>query len=424
MFIDEVIIKVKAGDGGDGIVAWRREYMVDRGGPFGGNGGNGGSIIFRVDSGESTLLPFRYMKHLSAKNGERGGTKTQHGKSADDLIVKVPAGTVVYDLKTGAVIADLTEPGQESVIARGGKGGRGNAAFASPKNPAPEISEPGQRGEEREIKLVLKVLADVGLVGFPSVGKSTLISVVSAAKPKIAEYHFTTLHPNLGVVSVPDGRSFVMADLPGIIEGAHLGAGLGLQFLKHIERTRVILHVIDMAGSEGRNPLEDYEIINRELVNYKFNLSKRPQIVVANKMDLPGAEEYLAQFKATYPDVTVVPISAYARKNIDELLYKTADVLEHAEFMPLDEEEIIVQPPTKPEPEQKFTITLGEDNIFEVSGEIIDYYFDQTNFNQYDSVMRFSRRLRQLGVDQSLRERGVKHGDTVRIKNFEFEFFD
>lgn len=426
MFIDEVIVKIQAGQGGDGIVAWRREYQIDRGGPFGGNGGHGGDIIFQADEGESTLINFRYMKHIRAENGERGKTKRQHGKNGKDVIVKVPIGTTVFDVKTGKIIADFTFHGQQAVIARGGKGGRGNAAFRSSKNPAPEISELGFPGEEREIRLELKVLADVGLVGFPSVGKSTLISAVSAAKPKIAEYHFTTLQPNLGVVRVPDGRSFVMADLPGIIEGASQGAGLGLQFLKHIERTRVIVHVIDMSGQEGRDPLNDYEVINNELISYKYNLSKRPQIVVANKMDLSGAEENLERFKKEVKDVDIIPISAYARKNLNELLYKVADVLETAEYMPLYEDEEFYEEDIDDEKvrDKNFTITLAKDGVYEVSGKIIEEYFLQTNFDQYDSVRRFSRRLRQLGVDQALRERGVKDGDTVRIYNFEFEFID
>lgn len=427
MFIDEVKIKVKAGDGGNGIVAWRREYMVERGGPFGGNGGHGGDIIFRAESGESTLMSFRYQRHLRAPSGERGATKTQHGKSAEDLIVKVPVGTTVFDVETGKIIADLTEHGQEAIIAHGGKGGRGNAAFRSPQNPAPEVSELGAPGEEKEIKLELKVLADVGLVGFPSVGKSTLISAVSAARPKIAAYHFTTLHPNLGVVAVPDGRSFVMADLPGIIEGAAQGAGLGLQFLKHIERTRVIVHVIDMAGSEGRDPVEDYKIINNELVSYKYNLSKRPQIVVANKMDLPEALDNLKRFKEQVgDDVQIVPISAYTRENLDQLLYTIADVLETAEYMPLYEEEDFLDEDLEKfkNNEQNFEIKRASDGVYEISGDLIDRFFRQTNFDQYDSVRRFSRRLRQIGVDKALRDKGVKDGDTVRIKNFEFEFMD
>lgn len=425
MFIDEVTVKVKAGKGGDGIVAWRREYQVDRGGPFGGNGGHGGNVIFRADEGESTLLNFRYMKHIRAEDGERGKTKNQNGRNGRDVIVKVPVGTTVFDVQTGKIIADFTFHGQEAVIARGGRGGRGNAAFRSPKNPAPEISELGYPGEEREVRLELKVLADVGLVGFPSVGKSTLIAAVSAAKPKIADYHFTTLHPHLGVVQVPDGRSFVMADLPGIIEGASQGAGLGLRFLKHIERTRVIVHVIDMSGQEGRDPVEDYHVINNELASYKMNLTKRPQIVVANKMDLPEAEANLRRFKEE-TGIDPIPISAYTRQNLNELLYRIADVLETAEYLPLyEEDEFYEEDLTDDKIKDKhFTITLAPDGVYEISGPLIEEFFLQTNFSQYDSVMRFARRLRQLGVDQALREKGVKDGDTVRINNFEFEFID
>lgn len=428
MFIDEVKVKIKAGDGGNGIVAWRREPMVPMGGPFGGNGGHGGDVIFVCDSGKSTLQDFKFKRHIISHDGERGRTKTQHGKNAEDLYVKVPEGTTVYDVKTGKVIADLTTHGQEALIARGGRGGRGNAALATHKTPAPEISELGAPGEEREVKMVLKVLADVGLVGFPSVGKSTLISAVSAARPKIAAYHFTTLNPNLGVVSVPDGRSFVMADLPGIIEGASTGAGLGFQFLKHIERTRVIVHVIDMAGSEGRDPFEDYQKINHELVSYKYNLSKRPQIIVANKMDLPEAEDNLKEFKSKLEDDRhIIPISAYTRDNLNELLYKIADVLETAEYMPLYEEddfEDLQDAEDKATKDNNFEVKLSQDNVYEVSGEIIERFFKQTNFNQYDSVRRFSRRLRQLGVDKALRDKGVQNGDIVRIFNFEFEFLD
>ncbi|NLG81722.1 MAG: GTPase ObgE [Bacilli bacterium] len=428
MFIDEAIIKVKAGDGGDGIVAWRREFKVERGGPFGGNGGNGGSIIFKVDPGLSTLLDFKYQKHIRAKNGERGGTKIQHGKNAPDLIIKVPQGTTVYDVKTGLIIADLVDIDQEAVIAKGGRGGRGNAAFATSRNVAPDYCELGEPGEEREIKLVLKVLADVGLVGFPSVGKSTIISAVSAARPKIAAYHFTTLQPNLGVVSVPDGRSFVMADLPGLIEGASQGAGLGFQFLKHIERTRVIVHVVDIAGSEGRDPYEDYLKINHELKTYKMNLLKRPQIIVANKMDLPCAKENLDKFKARLiEDYPVIPISAATRENLNAMLYAIADVLEKAEFISIYEEDEFLDSQylkLDDEDKPKFTIEQDPDGVYRVTGELIERLFKMTNFNQYDSVRRFSKTLRKYGVDQALREKGVKDGETVRILNYEFEFLD
>lgn len=427
MFIDEVKLKINAGDGGDGIVTWRREYKVDRGGPFGGNGGHGGSIIFRVDSGLSTLMDFRYNKHIKANSGEKGKTKTQHGKNAEHLYIKVPEGSTIYDVKTGLIIADLTEVGQEAVIAKGGRGGRGNAAFATSRNVAPEFCELGEPGQTREIKIVLKVLADVGLVGFPSVGKSTLIASVSSARPKIAAYHFTTLVPNLGVVSVPDGRSFVMADLPGLIEGASSGAGLGIQFLKHIERTRVIVHVVDMAGTEGHDPYDDYLKINNELSSYKMNLLKRPQIIIANKMDIPEAKNNLEFFKKRLNDnVEVIPISALTHQNLNEMLYKVADLLEKAEYFPIYEDEefqdyqIFEIDETKP----KFEINLSPDNVYVVTGEIIERVFKMTNFTQHESVRRFSKMLRKYGVDNALREKGVKNGDIVRIFDYEFEFID
>ncbi len=427
MFIDEVKLKVKAGDGGDGIVTWRHEFKVEKGGPFGGNGGHGGSIIFKVDSGLSTLLDFRYQKHIRAKNGEKGRTKTQHGKNAEDLIIKVPQGSTVYDVESGLIIADLVDIGQEAVIARGGRGGRGNAAFATPRVVAPDFCELGEPGEEREIKIVLKVLADVGLVGFPSVGKSTIIASVSSARPKIAAYHFTTLVPNLGVVSVPDGRSFVMADLPGLIEGASSGAGLGIQFLKHIERTRVIVHVIDMAGSEGRDPYQDYVKINHELASYKMNLLKRPQIIVANKMDLPGAEDNLVEFKNKLKDdISIVPISAITKQNLNEMLYKIADLLEKAHFFPVYEEDEFLENKVfeMDENKPKFEITRDADGIYVVTGDVIERMFKMTNFSQHESVRRFAKMLRKYGVDHELREKGVQNGDVVRILDYEFEFID
>lgn len=427
MFIDEVKIKVKAGDGGDGIVAWRREFKVEKGGPFGGNGGHGGSIIFKVDKGLSTLLDFRYQKHIRAKNGEKGRTKTQHGKNAEDLYIKVPQGVTVYDEKTGLIIADLVEENQEAVIARGGRGGRGNAAFATPRVVAPDFCELGEPGEEKEIRIVLKVLADVGLVGFPSVGKSTIISSVSSARPKIAEYHFTTLHPNLGMVQVPDGRSFVMADLPGLIEGASKGAGLGIQFLKHIERTRVILHVIDMAATEGRDPYEDFLIINNELRSYKMNLLKRPQIIIANKMDLPNAYLNLEEFKRKLNDeYPIIPISAYTHHNLNEMLYKVADVLDQTEFFPIYEEDEFLdnQIFEIDENNPKFNIERDADGVYVVTGEVIERLFKMTNFSNHESVRRFSKMLRKYGVDHALREKGVQNGDTVRIIKYEFEFID
>ncbi len=425
MFIDDVSLIVRAGNGGNGIVAFRREKYVPKGGPSGGNGGRGGDIIFVGEEGLTTLLDLKYNRIIKAQNGQNGMAKDCFGKDGEDVYVKVPIGTVVYDLKNNTVIADITRHRQEAIIAHGGKGGKGNSAFATPRIPAPEICEKGLPGEEKEIRVELKVLADVGLVGFPSVGKSTLISVVSAARPKIADYHFTTLVPNLGVVKVKDGRSFVMADLPGLIEGASSGAGLGFQFLKHIERTRVIAHVIDMASTEGRDPVDDFNKINEELRLYDEKLLLRPQIVVANKMDMADAKENLEKFKKALPEVEVVPISAYNHENLDELLYKIADKLETVslnEFAEAISEETVEYIYQKEE--EPFTITKDSDGVYNVSGPMIKKFFDVTDFSSDANAKLFARRLRNLGVDAKLRELGVKHGDTVRILDYEFEFFD
>lgn len=433
MFVDQVTIKIAAGNGGNGAVAFRREKYIDKGGPAGGDGGHGGSVVFEVDEGLSTLLDLRYSKVLQAPHGENGMAKSCHGKNSEDLIVKVPNGTVIYNDENGKVIADLTDVGQRKAVAQGGRGGRGNIRFATPRNTAPELAENGELGQKLTIRAELKLLADVGLVGFPSVGKSTLISVVSAAKPKIANYHFTTLVPNLGVVGVPDGRSFVMADLPGLIEGAADGTGLGHQFLRHIERTRVILHVIDMSGSEGRDPYTDYVTINKELGQYKYKLLERPQIIVANKMDLNGAEEQFEMFKEQLYDgkteeeienMRVIRVSSATRMGIDELLYKSADLLEKtAEFPLYDEEDVEQAVLYKFEPEeQQFFITKADDGILTVTGPAIDRIVHQTNFAADASVQRFARTLRHLGVDEELRGMGAVDGDTVRVLEFEFEF--
>lgn len=426
MFVDHVKVYVKGGDGGDGMVAFRREKYVPMGGPAGGDGGKGGDVVFIVDEGLSTLMDFRYQRHFKADRGEHGRGKNQHGKSAKDLIVKVPPGTIVKDEETGEIIADLVEHGQRAVIARGGRGGRGNTRFATAKNPAPEIAERGEPGEERTITIELKLLADVGLVGFPSVGKSTLLSVVSAAKPKIADYPFTTLVPNLGVVETEDHRSFVMADLPGLIEGAHQGAGLGLEFLRHIERTRVIVHVIDMAAMEGRDPYEDFVTINEELKQYNLRLLERPMIVAANKMDMPQAEENLQKFKEKAGDIPVYPISAFTRQGIRELLFAIADELERAPEFPLlvKKEKSSGVTYKYEKPEEEFTISRDPDGAFVVSGEKVERLLRMTNFNYDQSVQRFARQLRSLGVDDALRKRGAEDGDTVRILDFEFEFIE
>lgn len=429
MFVDVAKVFVKGGDGGDGIVSYRRELYVPQGGPAGGDGGDGGDVIFRVDEGLRTLMDFRYQRHYKAPKGERGQTKNRHGANAEDMIVRVPPGTLLIDDDTKEIIADMTRHGQEVVIAKGGRGGRGNTRFATAKNPAPEIAEKGEEGQERYVILELKVMADVGLVGFPSVGKSTLLSVVSAAQPKIGAYHFTTLTPNLGVVDVGDGRSFVMADLPGLIEGAHEGVGLGHEFLRHVERTRVIVHVVDMSGSEGRDPYDDFVKINDELKLYNVKLEKRPQLVVANKMDIPESEELLREFKQKLEEnhgiTQVIPIAAAARQGVQELLYKIADMLdslpEEVEEEAEKVEERVVYGFNRAADPKDFTIRR-EDDIFIVESESIEKAIKRINFASEDAVIRFARMLRKMGVDQALRERGIEDGQTVKIGEFEFEF--
>ncbi|GMX66508.1 GTPase ObgE [Paenibacillus elgii] len=431
MFVDKAKIYVKGGDGGDGLVAFRREKYVPEGGPAGGDGGDGGDVIFRVDEGLRTLVDFRYQKHFKAQRGEKGRNKSQHGANADDMVVRVPPGTVVINDDTQEIIADLTRHGQQVVVAKGGRGGRGNTRFATPNNPAPEIAENGEEGVERWVVLELKVMADVGLVGFPSVGKSTLLSVVSGAKPKIGAYHFTTLTPNLGVVDVGDGRSFVMADLPGLIEGAHEGVGLGHEFLRHVERTRIIVHVVDMAATEGRDPFEDWVKINDELKLYNAKLEERPQIVAANKMDMPDAEEQLAEFKRKLAEIgkelDIYPISALSRTGVQELLYKVADKLETIPEMPMVEElvELSERKVYRLETEEDEDFTIRRENdVFVVDSPSIEKLIKRTNFSTHESVMRFARILRKKGVDKALRERGAKDGQTIRIGDFEFEFVE
>ena len=429
MFVDHVKIYVKGGDGGDGMVAFRREKYVPFGGPAGGDGGEGANVVFIVDEGLRTLMDFRYQRHFKAPRGEHGMGKNMHGKNAKDMVVKVPPGTVVTDGEDGPVIADLVEHGQTAIIARGGRGGRGNSRFATSQNPAPELSEKGEPGVERDIVLELKVLADAGLVGFPSVGKSTLLSVISAAKPKIGDYHFTTLVPNLGMVETSDGRDFVLADLPGLIQGAHEGVGLGHQFIRHIERTRVIIHVIDMSGLEGRDPFEDYETINEELEQYNLRLTERPQIIVANKMDMPDSEENLRLFKEKLSDdnAMIFPISAVTRKGLDELLFATADLLEVTPEFSLSEIEDEEENSVLYKHEGKaadFEVSRDDDGAYKLTGDTIERLFKMTDFNFDQSVRKFSRQMRGMGIDDALRERGAKDGDIVRILNFEFEFIE
>lgn len=433
MFLDQATVSVKAGDGGNGMVAFRREKYVPDGGPAGGDGGRGGDVIFTVDEGLNTLLDFRYNRHFKADKGQNGMPKGMHGKGAEDLFVKVPPGTTVKEVESGRILGDLTEHGETLRVAKGGRGGRGNIRFATSKNPAPQIAENGEPGEEKEIGLELKVLADVGLVGFPSVGKSTLLSAVSAARPKIGDYPFTTLVPNLGMVETQDGRQFVLADMPGLIEGASQGVGLGIEFLRHIERTRVLIHVVDMYSLEERDPYDDYVTINNELEAYDLKLLDRPQLIAANKMDMPGAEEKLKQFKQDYKEEhgeepVVYEISALSRKGLTALMTATADVLAEApEFSLFDKEEQVESDTvmyTFESEEPAFTITRDSQGIWELSGEKIEKLYKMTNLEHDESIMRFSRQLRGMGVDEALRKRGAKNGDLVRLENFEFEFID
>ncbi len=421
MFVDEAIVDVLAGAGGNGCMAMRREKYVEMGGPFGGNGGHGADIIFEADEGLNTLLDLRYQKQIKGPRGENGMGKGMHGKSRDAVIVRVPVGTVVTDLETGEVIADLTQNKEQAIIARGGRGGRGNMALATHSNPAPSICENGEPGEEKRVKVELKLLADVGLVGLPSVGKSTIISMISAAKPKIAEYHFTTLKPNLGVVRASRHRSFVVADLPGLIKGASLGEGLGDRFLKHIERTRVIAHVIDMGGYEMRDPYEDYITIQEELKNFKENLLKKPQIIIANKMDIEGAKERLEQFKQKV-DLPIYEVSAAMNQGLDQVIEVLADMLDHIQKQPLEDsvkaKKHVVY---KYEKEEPFTI-MKDNDTWVIRGKEIERYVRMMNFSSEEAYIRLSRKLRLLGIEDELRNRGAKDGDYVRILDFEFEY--
>lgn len=431
MFVDKAKVYVKGGDGGDGLIAFRREKYVPEGGPGGGDGGNGGDVIFRVDEGLRTLMDFRYQRHFKAKRGEKGRNKSQHGANAESMVVRIPPGTVLLDDDTGEVIADLTRHGQQVVVARGGRGGRGNIRFATPNNPAPELAENGEEGQERYVVMELKVMADIGLVGFPSVGKSTLLSVVSAAQPKIGAYHFTTITPNLGAVDVGDGRSFVMADLPGLIEGAHEGVGLGHEFLRHVERTRVIIHVVDMSGSEGRDPFDDWQKINEEIRLYNPILAERPQIVAANKMDMPESEDNLEAFreqvKAVRPDLEIMPISSLTRHGIQELLYRAAAILEEIPDEPAVEDvaEVAERKVYKFDKKDDNAFTVTRDNeMYVVHSERIERMLKRMQMNSHDAILKLGRTLRHMGVDEELRRRGATEGTLVRIGDFEFEFIE
>ena len=422
MFVDEVTIDLIAGDGGNGCMAFRREKYVEMGGPFGGNGGKGSNIVFAVDEGLNTLLDLRYKKLIRGNKGANGEGKGKHGANAEDVIVRVPLGTVITDAETGLVIADLVKKDDSVIAAYGGRGGRGNIAFATRSNPAPSFAENGEPGEVRRVKIELKLLADVGLVGMPSVGKSTIISKISASKAKIAAYHFTTLSPNLGVVKTKDNRSFVVADMPGLIEGASLGGGLGDKFLRHIERTRVLAHVIDMSAWEGRDPYSDYTIINKELESFNKKMMLKPQVIVANKMDVPGAKENLEEFKKKVKDVEIFEVSAMNNEGMDNLLIHLADMLDNIEKLPLyEDEEIESHVLYKFEREQPFTIT-HEGNEWIIRGKEVEKLLKMTRFTSDEAANRFANKLRKMGIDDKLRELGAQEGDTIRILDFEFEY--
>lgn len=423
MFVDEVEIRVEAGNGGDGCTAFRREKFVPLGGPYGGNGGHGSDIIFKVDEGLHTLLDLRYQKLIKGKKGENGKGKNQHGKGAEPLIIKVPQGTVVTDMDTGLIIADLSKKDDQEIIAKGGRGGRGNTAFKTQTNTAPDYSENGEEGEKKNLKVEVKMIADVGLVGLPSVGKSTIISMVSRSKPKIAAYHFTTLTPNLGVVKASDGRSFVMADLPGLIEGASEGEGLGDKFLKHIERTKVIAHVIDMSASEMRDPYEDYVLINKELEAFNEKLIKKPQIIVANKMDLLNAEEELAKFKEKVKDVEIFEISAATNKGLQRVIDRLADLVDEVPNSPLyDDSQIESHVLYKFKKEEPFTITRDDDGTWAIEGKEVERIFKMTKFSSDQAAYKFAKKLSKMGIDQKLEELGAEEGDQVRILDFYFDY--
>lgn len=423
MFVDEVFIKVIAGTGGDGCTAFRREKYVPMGGPFGGNGGKGSDIIFEVDRNLHTLIDLRYQKKIIGKNGQNGMGKNCHGKKAEDIIIKVPPGTVVTDDDTNLVICDLKDDGDHFVIAKGGRGGRGNTAFKTEANPAPNFSEKGEPGEVKNLKVELKLLADVGLVGMPSVGKSTILSMISKSKPKIAAYHFTTLNPNLGVTKTKDGRSFVVADLPGLIEGAALGEGLGIKFLKHIERTRVIAHVIDMSGFEGRDPYQDYVKIRKELDSFSKKITDKKEVIIANKMDLPNAKENLVEFKKKLgKDVKIFEISAINNEGLDPVLTYLADLLDQIKVEPLIEDENFEDYVLyKFKYEEPFTITK-EGNYYIIKGDEVEKLFRMTKFNSDEAILRFAKKLTKMGIDQKLEEMGAKSGDKIKILDFEFEY--
>jgi GTP-binding protein len=428
MFIDKAKVFVKSGKGGDGAISFRREKYVPLGGPDGGDGGKGGSIIFQVETGITTLLDFKYKKKFIAETGENGGGSKCYGKDGEDLYIKVPMGTIIREAESNKVIADLSHKGQELVLLRGGKGGKGNVKFATATKQAPHYAEPGMPGDELNIILELKLLADVGLLGFPNVGKSTLLSMTTKAKPKIANYHFTTLKPNLGVVAVEGIEPFVMADIPGIIEGAAEGVGLGIQFLKHIERTRLLIHIVDISGIEGREPFEDFIKINEELKKYSVKLWDRPQIVVANKTDMLYDESVFEDFKKKVQEMgfhKVFKMSAATNEGVDAVMKEAARMLKE---IPVKELEISEDERYIPE-EKRFTYDIHVENnaeegydVYIVEGTFVDRLLSAVNVNDADSLRYFHKVLRNKGIFDELREMGIKDGDMVRLNDFEFEY--
>lgn len=421
MFVDEVKIKLIAGDGGMGCTSFRREKFVPMGGPDGANGGRGSNIIFVGDKSLKTLVDLRYRKIIKGNKGQNGEGSNKTGKAAEDIYIKVPLGTTVYDDDTNLIVKDIVEDKEEVIVANGGRGGRGNRAFATHENPAPKFSEKGEAGEIRYLRCELKVLADVGIVGMPSVGKSTFLSVVSSAKPKIAAYHFTTLSPNLGVVKLKNHDSFTLADLPGLIEGASEGVGLGLDFLKHASRCKVIMHMIDMASTEGRNPINDYEVIRNEMAKYSKKLIAKKEIVVASKMDMPGFEDNLKAFKKKYPNLEVYPISSYNMQGIDELLEGLNNALKEEELNIYETEEFEENVYIKFKEEKPYTITK-EGNLWVIKGKEIEKLFNMTKFEEEEGALRFGRKLRGMGVEDELDKLGAKPGDDVSINDFIFTY--
>lgn len=421
MFVDELDIKLIAGSGGDGSTSFRREKYVPMGGPDGGNGGRGANIIFKVDKNLKTLIDLSYKKIIKADKGENGKGSNKYGKNAEDVIIKVPAGTTITSKDTNELIADLTTDEEEVIVAHGGRGGRGNKAFATHDNPAPKFSEKGEPGEELIVHLELKVLADVGLVGLPSVGKSTILSLISSAKPKIAAYHFTTLSPNLGVVKLKNGDSFVIADLPGLIEGASTGVGLGHEFLRHAMRTKILAHVIDMGASEGRDPIEDYKVIRREIEEYNGSLKKKQEIVIANKMDLDSAQDNLKKFKKAYPNLEVIEISCMNNTGIDDLINILNEKLKKIPEVKLYNEADYKL--YKFEEKTPYTITR-DGNIWIVKGKEIETLLKMTRFEEDEGALRFARKFKGMGIEDELERMGAKPGDEVQILDYMFTFKD